>query len=393
MIYCILLASLFIFSSSTSSPASSFFKSKKFWSSVVTISILFAFIPSTQEGVGTDYHSYIKIYNDDSYLNKYLTNGEIGSFLLIKVLKFFSDSPRLLFVAYGSLTSFLFSIFLVSINSIFKINRLYLVCFAFIVQSNLYHIQLSALRQILSVGFSSLFLLFMPLQVALPIKITIAFLAIITHNTGLVPVVLGVFIYFFSRHNQSSSNFTFLSIFRSKSFNSSDPTASAIRVSILTTALACVAASFFLFELIETIGSSLPILANQAWKFSTYYANMPTNTSSALRRIIYLPFLLYFCFRPSQTIQKKLSALSPVQLYYYFALSTLGYMLSFSSAINPALYRVSHMFAIFTILPTCIAVRYDSKNIFITLPALIALSLYSVKLYVGTEIFGYTPFF
>lgn len=395
MIYLLLLVTLYIFSLSTSPTASSLFKTKAFWASVVITSILFAFVPSTQDGVGTDYNSYIEIYTDDYYLSRYVANGEVGTFFLFKILKFFSDSPRLLFVSYGMLTSLLFSTFLVSINSILKINRLYLVCFTFIIQSNLYHIQLSALRQALSVGFSSLFLLFIPLKIALPVKIFLAVSACITHNTGVVPVTLGLLIYFFIHHNQFLGNLLPLpSInlrFRRPTF--ANPFKSTVRLSILMTSLICVAASLILSELISISGSIIPILATQAWKYSNYYLSMSTDASSALRRTIYLPFILYFCYRPNQVIQQTFSDFSTTKLCYYFSLSTIGYLLTFASSINPALYRVSHMFVIFTIIPTCIALRFDSRNLFVLIPALAAFLLYLLKVYIGLETYGYTPFF
>ena len=395
MIYLLLLVTLYIFSSSPSPAVSSLFKSKAFWFSAVITSILFAFVPSTQDGVGTDYHSYIKIYSDDYYLSKFAGNGELGTLFLVKILKFFSDSPRLLFVSYGMLTSLLFSCFLVSINSILKINRLYLVCFAFIVQSNLYHIQLSALRQALSVGFSSLFLLFIPLQIASPVKIFLAVSACITHNTGVVPVTLGLLIYFFSHHNPFLGNLLPLPPInlRSRRSTLTNPFKSTVRLSILMTSLICVAVLSILPVLISVSGSIIPILATQAWKYSNYYISMSTDPSSALRRTIYLPFILYFCYRPNQAVQQSFSDFSTTNLSYYFSLSTIGYLLTFASAINPALYRVSHMFVIFTIIPTCVALRFDSGNLFLLIPALAALFLYLAKVYIGLEVFGYTPFF
>lgn len=116
----------------------------------------YALVAGMQYGVGTDYFSYVDIFNSDSKVEQYNNAGEFLFYYTVKLLKFFQLPSQSLFLFISLIQAILFFGFIKLIkregfSSIFFI-------FLFFVLTNIYQNQLNGIRQFVAVLLLPLFL-------------------------------------------------------------------------------------------------------------------------------------------------------------------------------------------------------------------------------------------
>lgn len=392
MIYILLLCSTLIFLPNNHLSS---LTSKRTFLSILILALLFSYVPITQKGIGTDYNSYVKIFSDDYYLNALLNRrGEAGNYFFISALRSLIDHPRFLFIAYGVLTSFLFSISIHIVSFLFTIPRLPIVILTFIVQTNLYHTQFSAIRQALSISFSNLFLLLLPLHLNIFLKLVLAFMATGFHNSGFLPISVGLFLFLFFKTASSvclvpKINFYSLKLsFHRFLFNASSLRLASL-LSILLPFILLFSASAILYHT-STLGGMFKIYNSN---YNDYYSSGSVSIVNVISKCIYLPFLLHFLVHIRFYLEKLGRFMPKPVVFYYFALASLGFASFFFPLLGAAFYRLFHTFVFMSIIPTSLSIGYFSKSPIVLATSILCLLGYIVKVSIGLEVYGYDSFF
>lgn len=129
------------------------FNRNKILDSIISFNVFLILwaVPSLQHNVGTDYFSYISIYNDPSALDYYARKYEYGFYYVVVLLKEFDFDAQSLFVVVGFIQTALFINF---IRISFKKESyvgLALIFTFFFFTTNVFHNQMNVIRAYVSV--------------------------------------------------------------------------------------------------------------------------------------------------------------------------------------------------------------------------------------------------
>lgn len=112
---------------------------------------LLALLPALQYGVGTDYFSYERIFNQPSILEHYNRNNELFFYYLVKTIKLFDFDSK----GFFSIISIIQATLILYSFNIFKRNNYNLVVlfFLFFTVTNLLHTQMNIIRASFAIYF------------------------------------------------------------------------------------------------------------------------------------------------------------------------------------------------------------------------------------------------
>ncbi|VEB76576.1 Uncharacterised protein [Providencia rustigianii] len=112
----------------------------------ISIAVVFmlSLLPSLQYGVGSDYFSYERIYNNTNILEYYYKNNEIAFYYLVKIVRYFDFDSKFFFI----IISILQSLLIISSFNILKRHgyNLVIIFFLFFTVTNLLHTQMNIIR-------------------------------------------------------------------------------------------------------------------------------------------------------------------------------------------------------------------------------------------------------
>ncbi|WP_430248594.1 EpsG family protein [Providencia sp. PAZ2] len=119
---------------------------------------MLSLLPSLQYGVGSDYFSYERIFNNTNILEYYYRNNEIAFYYLVKVIHYFNSDSRFFFIFVSILQSCL----IISSFNILKRHgyNLVIIFFLFFTVTNLLHTQMNIIRASFSIYLFVLALLY-----------------------------------------------------------------------------------------------------------------------------------------------------------------------------------------------------------------------------------------
>lgn len=125
--------------------------------------IIWTLILGLQYGVGTDYFSYIAIFQEEGILDSYFSRGEFIFFYFVKILKFFFDSPQSFFIFVGLFDSCLFYVYLKKMIKyrLIKMKYTYMYIFLFLCFSTIFYNQMNLIRQYINIYLLGLLCFYM----------------------------------------------------------------------------------------------------------------------------------------------------------------------------------------------------------------------------------------
>ncbi|GHW16631.1 hypothetical protein VCSRO192_3344 [Vibrio cholerae] len=106
---------------------------------------IYVLVSALQYNVGTDYFSYIEIYNTPSLLARYLDTREYSFYYINMVLSYLKAPPQTLFFIFSLLQSIFIFFFLVKAKN--KEFTVWILFFIFFTVTNIYNNQLNLIRQ------------------------------------------------------------------------------------------------------------------------------------------------------------------------------------------------------------------------------------------------------
>ena len=122
------------------------------------IIFLWTFILGFQYDVGTDYFSYLNIYNSEGELNRYFHKGEFLFFYFISFLKIFSKNGQIFFVFLSLFESIFFYHYvkLMIENNLINKKKLSLYIFLFLCFGTNFYNQMNVIRQYFNIYLLSI---------------------------------------------------------------------------------------------------------------------------------------------------------------------------------------------------------------------------------------------
>lgn len=123
--------------------------SRLYWLCLIPVLLITVIPSSLQYGVGTDYFSYILIFEKGTNLDSYTNRGEFIFPLLVSIIKNFNLNAQFLFFTVSLLNGIMF---LILLNNLKRLNySVWLFVLVFFCCTGVYHNQLNGLRQYMAV--------------------------------------------------------------------------------------------------------------------------------------------------------------------------------------------------------------------------------------------------
>jgi hypothetical protein len=124
------------------------FGAKSFFYFLICITLLA--LPSLQFSVGTDYHTYIEIFENPSRLDLYQRKGEYLFYYLVTFLNYLNLHSQTLFISIGLIQTILFFNILALISN-FDFRKITVLVFLVFIITNMMNNQLNVLRSFVAI--------------------------------------------------------------------------------------------------------------------------------------------------------------------------------------------------------------------------------------------------
>lgn len=152
---------IYLFNLLYSTIYSTFIKKMKFLY-FLPVFIVWVGIIGLQYDVGTDYFSYLNIFNDENYLNIYFNKKEYIFFYFVKILKIFFKNGQSFFIMVSFLENILFYLFIKNLvkYKFLEIKDLWIFIFAFFSYGTVFYNQMNGIRQYFNIYLFSMAMIF-----------------------------------------------------------------------------------------------------------------------------------------------------------------------------------------------------------------------------------------
>ncbi len=336
-------------------------KSNNFLIGLFPIMCLYFVLPAFQYNVGSDYTSYIWIYETTNRIELYsFLHHEYGFYYLIKVLQYFNLDSQSIFIVFGFLdTVLLFTILMMLKKYRFK---LWLVFLLFFTISTIYHNQMNGLRQYIAI-LSTPILLILIYEKKYLKSILISLFALSFHKSFIMILMLVPILIYIKRFNP-------LQLFK---------------VSLTIPFVILFIFPIFITVLVEFI---FPI-------YKIYLISSEFNIKSILSKIYYLIFIAYFWY--IYLNKKVISSIDRDIFKFMIVILSITYCSYLVDVSTPMYGRFFQYFQFFYIFPIYYIMEYNilHKNhkvsIFIVLmfliPYLLKILVFPISEYSYQSIF------
>jgi hypothetical protein len=295
------------------------------WLAFIPAMFIYLASPALQFNVGTDYFSYIRLYESGNY-RIYFNNGEYGFYFMNELLTYFNIDSQGVFVAIGAIDTFLIFLILATLKK-YKF-KLWIIFFLIFVVSGIYHNQMNGLRQFVAILCTPLFFIYMYERKYLKLFL-ISVLALSFHKTFVTVLLFGAIAFIAKNYSK--------------------------RVLLLLSALI---PFMYLFVMIELIYYAVDLLVPSYKHFFTLDI-IENNRGLVLVKLYYMPFFIYFWYLYLKTKQNDFVSSELFKFFIViFSLTYSMYLLQFSVAYAG---RIFQYFQFFYIFPLYYIIEYNIK--------------------------------
>lgn len=290
------------------------------------IIIIWSIIIGGQYNVGTDYFSYLRIFNNESYLELYFRKKEYIFYYLIRMLKFFVQNGQILFLTLGIIENILFIMIIKKLLrlKILKNKYIYIFIYLFLTYGTIFYNQMNGLRQ-----FFNIYLFFFMILFAIEKKYVIynfIFFIGLNMHRSLILVYPFYFIYLFLKKK--------------------------ITKKILILGIVAV----FMINFID-IEKYITEIVSYIPRYSHYIESSFFNLSPLKEKIIkllYIPFIIESIF----LIEKIQNPLQREIL----KIGIISYIIKIGCLVIPITNRVGEYFTLLSLFPIYFLIIYYIKN-------------------------------
>lgn len=280
--------------------------------------------PAFQYAVGTDYFSYIWIYETPNRVEQvyWNLNHEYGFYFLVKILQYFDLHSQSLFIAFGFLDTVLFFAILIMLRKYgFK---LWIVFLLFFTVTTIYHNQMNGLRQYIAILSTPILFIFI-FEKKYFKAILISLFALSFHKSFIIILILVPFVMIIKRLNN-------LQLFKLW-----------LIVPFLLAVLVPVVANLFIEYL-------LPVYKN-------YLNGQEFKFTSILTKVYYLVFVGYFWY--VYLTKQFISKVNQNIFKFMIVVFSLTYCLYLTDVTIPMYGRIFQYFFFFYIFPLYYIIEYN----------------------------------